>query len=622
MNSGISKRLNECSGLTSITGTTLGSIQSKTLGNVSEILNLTSYRDEQYEGLISTSTDGKAIKSMLRVHSYIWQNIKFKYKDYTNKLVQIREESIWIEKVEQENYARTILTDEIIKMFMKPSAHNPFLKKEKKEILSIIKTEIIDNESLQGYIEGQSINSFIEYSNAKLKNLSERTNWGGFWFLLGKISGRTLKESWSEESSNTIFKGVKGYVGRILSSGNQEESPIQRFNGIFEEVIDYANRIYHIDIYTSLPAFKKKSKKDGFKDFDTVGTILRDAMMQWWTPYRDATFFIKILYAWGDLPKIKEAQKEAIVAQDAFFIFLNSQGGKCEEENRGEKTSKKAAIETKETIHREFTYTYTFENGKQKKIKITSRVKSVESILIKLFADEHYGDIDALNDLLGIRMFLGELDNDEKTEIIHHFGKFMGKNSAIFKNKWYLDNNQFDALKERWKTLNSVPIGIESRLKGRSSLEYKDCKYSGYLLEKIHKNQVGTEVQFFDTEDEPNPTGVAHHSILDAKKIIQWWYRGAHIITGKQISEVIRLRCFREDNSWLEFGKIFQEIYTTLVPYVEPAMRLHDDAQIAFAVKGYEELIHEEFPSMAPLHIDNYELFLIYIGQLGRDFAA
>lgn len=156
--------------LENITGIALETVRNKTRGDVAEIMSLTSYRDNQYDWLFSNSPHGQAIKRMVKEYPYIWQNIKFKFKDYTN---HINDET----SKEDIDKARDILTDEIIKIFMKPSVHNPFFIKEKKEVLDIIHAEIIDNESLASYISGHSINSFIEYSNTKLKNLSERKDW-------------------------------------------------------------------------------------------------------------------------------------------------------------------------------------------------------------------------------------------------------------------------------------------------------------------------------------------------------------------------------------------------------------------------------------------------------------
>lgn len=548
---------------------------------------------------------------MIAEYPYIWQNIKFKFKDYTNILKTNA-------SAEDKKIAHDILLDEIIKIFMKPSEHNPFLTKEKKEIRETICAEIIDNDTLVDYISGHSIHSFIEYSNSKLKNLSERKAWGGFGVLVKNISDRNLIQGESGARGFGLIKDVVHYAKNRVFNSN--EAGIRSFNSIFKEIIDYANRIFHIDIYKSLPNLKSVEK---FSDFDMVGTMLKNAVASGWAPCRDATFFIKALYAWNDILEIKVAHKEALEAPSDFFAFINDGKGKCKEITPWQsKITKKLWIWKKREsiIHRRYVYSHTFEDGTTKDIYISTRVKSVESILIKLFADEHYGDIDALNDLFGVRMFLGWLTEGEKIQVIHHFGKFMGKNSAIFKNKNYLSETQMSVLKGKWRKSNSMPIWIESRLKTRNSKEYRDCKYSGYLRQDIHKNQIGTEIQFFNTEDDPNPKGAAHHSILDAKKIIQWWYRGAHIITGKQIAGVIQARCFKEDNSWLEFEEVYQEINKTLVPYVLPKKEMNKNTEIAFAVRWYERILEEEFPSMKPLPQEYFHLLDLYIKDLKKEY--
>ena len=72
MNSATSMVLSEYSGLKHLTGTTLESIQSKTRGNISEIITLTSYRDNQYDWLLGRSKNGIALKKMINEYPHIW----------------------------------------------------------------------------------------------------------------------------------------------------------------------------------------------------------------------------------------------------------------------------------------------------------------------------------------------------------------------------------------------------------------------------------------------------------------------------------------------------------------------------------------------------------------------
>jgi hypothetical protein len=566
--------LTETSKLTDITGDIIRKLQNKASWRVDEIFAYTT-KDSQYKFLL----ENHELIKMIDEYPYLWLNLQFKLKAYINTIGKINP----LEDTNGEIInAKAHLTDELIKIFMKPSIHNPLSGKSSSHIRTTITDTMVNNVALFLYIWEHTANSFIEYSNAKLCKLSSiQIGW-----LLGKITERTTNE-WNEA--------------------------IDHFNEIFMEIIGYIQDIFHINMYDTLPFLKSIHS---FKNFDHLGVSLKEEMEKWGIHYRNATLLMKTIYAWGHLTRIKETQKEAFEARDNLIKYLNKPHGKCAE--LGTLENKNWDLQNR---NKSFIYTFTFSNGTQKDIKIDTRIKGIESILIKLFADEHYGDIDAVNDTLWIRMALWQLDPHEKVEIIAYFWGLMGKNSAIFKNKKNLDQKEFDELKTRWANTDSNPIGIESKLKTRSNQWYRDCKYSGYIRKEIHEKQIGTEIQFFDNEEEVDPLGHANHSILDAKKIIQWWYRSTHIITGQQIAEVLYKRCF--DNqwksiSWLSFEEIFTDIYISLLaPY---GYEESEGIQMAFAIQGYEEYLQEEYPSMKKLKPKNHKNITQYVEVLFKKF--
>ncbi|MBX9809693.1 hypothetical protein K2X92_04875 [Candidatus Gracilibacteria bacterium] len=556
--------------LVSISGENIRKLQSTVRGHVDEIFAYT-HENNQHEFYIKNMP----LAELITEYPYLWGAIQYKIKEFILK--KIADPDI-IAQNELE------LRDSIIKILMKPSIHNPITKQKPENIKLLIDEEFIKNTELFEYIEQNTVSSFIEYSNAKLNNLQGNQIKG----LIKRITGRTTKKGSNE-------------IGHL--------------NEIFKDIIKYTENIYHINLSSTLTFL------DGigtFGNFDFLAELLKKEMDKGGIHRRDALLLIKAIYAWGHLPRIKQAQNEAIVAQENFYNHLNGTKGSCKDTSREKKGEDAKTLLEKKS----FVYAFEFSNGTKKDIHIETRVKSIESILIKLFADENYSDVDSVSDLLGIRMYLGELSQVEKNEVIGFFGTFIGKNSGIFKNKNYLSEDDIDGLQSTWNTYDCTPIGIESKRKGRTSSEYKDCKYSGYMAKTIHDKQVGTEIQFFDTINDPDPVGVANHSILDTKKIIQGWYRSAHIITGQQIAEVILRRCFDEQEksiSGLSFNEIFLEIYKQiLVPYGISGN--HSNIETSFAVKGYEHLIEMEYPEMQKLEPKSHIKILEYINGLQEEY--
>lgn len=90
----------------------------------------------------------------------------------------------------------------------------------------------------------------------------------------------------------------------------------------------------------------------------------------------------------------------------------------------------------------------------------------------------------------------------------------------------------------------------------------------------MSEKPVGIEIQFFANREDPSPKGEAHHSILNAGKVIQGWVRGEHMITAKQVLAVIHQECLDKNQKSLS-GLSVQEIFWTLiknllVPYTLP----------------------------------------------------
>jgi len=520
-------------------------LMKKTSQRADDIINLPMDIDTNYEYLIGD----EMILGILRRKPTLWSDIQQKIKKFThnpentNKHEQIRE-----------------LTESIMGAFLIPEQENDHMNElTNDDFQKRISDGIIWNMKLFDYVKEKTSFSFMECSTHKL---AQFRNAGPIRKILIDIVNRNTGTTYNEHIT---------------------------FNKIFRKIIEQIKSIFGIDIEKSLDWFKGVQ---WFIDIDAPARII----YQWLSAevgrsQRDAALLLRALYAWWNLDAIYSAQKIAKRAQTRLFDAIKKLWWYRE-------LSKTELLNSDREQQKGLEFHIPLPNVEKYPIIIESGVKSIRSILIKLYADEEYNNIDAINDLLWARVMLEDVPQEYHAECIAWFTRFFWKNAFIFKNKNLLEN--VENLDTLWKKDGKIPLTVKSKINARSSKKYRDCKYSWYLDPGISENPVGAEWQFFQHREDPSPTWEAHHTILNAGKIIQWWVRGEHMITAKQVFVIINDECKDKNShifpSWLSAKEIFWSLLRKrfLVPYVfwDGQKRI-----VIFGVKGFEHFLKLDYPS-------------------------
>lgn len=72
----------------------------------------------------------------------------------------------------------------------------------------------------------------------------------------------------------------------------------------------------------------------------------------------------------------------------------------------------------------------------QKEVTLSWRVKTIPSILLKMWETEEYTNADAMRDLIGLSVvYPDDTTEQEKIEIMFTFGKLMPNSGYILKDK-------------------------------------------------------------------------------------------------------------------------------------------------------------------------------------------
>ncbi|EKD44563.1 MAG: hypothetical protein ACD_71C00100G0002 [uncultured bacterium (gcode 4)] len=518
-----------------------------------DLINIPFDIDTWYKSVI---TD-KFLLSLLEKKPTLWMDIQRKIKKFLrdHKIEQL---------TNQRQYEE--LTQQLLESFLISEKEMGQLKNQKIIVGNFqeqITHNIVKNKRLIQYVQKDTPISFIEYSTHLLFGQSET----------------------SEQIERLLVSIIRRNTGR-------EWNEILAFNKIFRKIIEHIQGIFWIDITKSLRQFSKEMDIKEFGSLYGPAKIIHQWLQETkWRSQRDAALFLRAIYAWWNLDEIYKAQKKAKVAQKELFTHIKRLWGYRELADMELLNSDR---ESKMGIE----FHIPLPNLEQYPIIIESGIKSIRSILIKLYADEKYNDKDALNDLLWIRTMLNRVPIEHHAEIIAWINRFFWTHAFIFKNKDLLDG--MEDIKNLWSKTSKQPFTIDSKKSARSSTHYKDCKYYWYLDSWISETPISAEWQFFQNKEDPSPLWEAHHSILNAKKIIQWWVRGEHMITAKQIFIIIYNECRDKKTgifpSWLSAQEIFLACLKInfIVPY---AIWKWKEKMVIFGIKGYRYLLEKDYPS-------------------------
>jgi hypothetical protein len=555
--------------------------------------------DMAYAGII----DDTFLVWLFQDTPILWVNLRQKLKSHLRK----NNNQMPSEENEVRNLAYEILDIFLLPLCQREEWVYPWTLTSLNEI--IIK-EIVINRPLWELIEEHTPFSFIEQPTEVLNQLDKNT----------QDNKRCL------QIENIIFKAL----ARNLFWPDTNDKP--NFIEIHTAVIYYLDSIFGFDISTSIPELKTTFENSSHKDMESmiidIAKVLRKSMNQtttkwsnskwsnskWWNSYDShiaTSMYLKGLFAWWYIYRIRKQREQAKVDQKYAFEELDNlfwEGLEIPQKKYEKNNSKdEGKFQEDNNIH-ERTRKYTIEHdGRVYVFTVNSRIKSIRSIFIKLFADDNYIDADALLDMLWIRVFFEGSNTPEvvRMEIATKIASLFTPNGYIFKNKGLFSDG---SVKKMMSQLEAHPPLLEKNWKKtRSSWDYTDAKFSGYLIGW----RVWTEIQFFDHENAPDPLWDAHHSILEASRIIQWWCRGVGYIKWSQVAYIIQRECFDEEwlsKSWLPLHMLNKVILgRVLVPYLLPR-KWENPPSVIFAYRWYERLLEGHFKEEAKKLSENSAL--------------
>lgn len=129
-----------------------------------------------------------------------------------------------------------------------------------------------------------------------------------------------------------------------------------------------------------------------------------------------------------------------------------------------------------------------------KECKINWRVKTVQSLLQKMWDKEEYTNIDAIRDVVGISItYPGDTSNEDKVKIISSFAKIMPNYWYLLKDKWEIWDIQ-DSLLQTLRSKEKNPIHTTRKKTDYTDPDLRNASMSGYT--RIWSLDIGCEIQF------------------------------------------------------------------------------------------------------------------------------
>lgn len=506
------------------------------------------------------------IRDILQNNPLIVVNIRQKLKSYYRKCKTMQD----VDKEKEESK----LINDIIKLFILPESI-----KYPHSLERLVRSEFIENADIKELVSESTPYSFIEQPIDIIQQLdkSKKVNSKGF--------------------VHEPCKQIEGVIRWGLARNNNEHMDVSE---IHRAIMHYARTIYRLDIWKNIPDLKnlKISNSENLDIIiERIAKIVRDAFNwksrswnAWNMAVTAAAIYLKWFFAWWYLWRIRINREKSLQKQHETLIDLEQIFGKWKELTKMSGDKKRSGEFEKDDDEHEriFEYNYTSEHdGKTYVLEVGTRIKSMKSILTKLVADDTYNDIDSVFDLLWFRIFLWNTPPEVKKEILLKIGHLYKEHSFILKNKRLFQQQAINDAKRE-----CLPLTIESDIKIRSSSAYMDAKFAWHTK----KREWTMEFQLFNNKSDPNPKWEAHHTIIEAFRIMQWWVRFTGYITWWQVRQIIHENCIEpNDNSGLKAENIYKLIFDRwLVPYLIFPKTWHP--YVIFWFNWYEHLLTWKYP--------------------------
>ena len=365
-----------------------------------------------------------------------------------------------------------------------------------------IRNEIFNNQKLldQAYKEPSLLDSshgnlsFLKGKNKREKIISE---------IIRKWLQSNI-DTYNDDEKNTHIKELLPHMIKYLRS-------------IFDIDFSDIGKIPSIDALSTY--IVKKIWKDCYSG--------NDAKKAW--------MLAKSFTAWWSYEEIKKLRQKAEEKSKKIPWILESLGIEVWEITKnGEQTPWNEVVKIHTAI-----INVPLNDWRKLRCQLDYRVKSMRSILLKLWENEDYNNIDALRDMIGLAViYPDDTSEADKVEVIAKLSQLMTNKWYVIKDKWALGNGGLKNLKNilKWDTLKK-PLGKPAKSKkSKSSEEFKNASISGFAY--IDGENIWMEIQFHDQKG--YNYWKTEHYLFDPRKIISAWSRGSWFFTPHQLLSIIR----------------------------------------------------------------------------------
>lgn len=133
-------------------------------------------------------------------------------------------------------------------------------------------------------------------------------------------------------------------------------------------------------------------------------------------------------------------------------------------------------------------------NGK--KYHLEYRLKSIKSILQKMWETEEYTNENAIRDMIGLAFIWDDdTSTEDKRELLTKLWTLMPNFGYLFNNKWGINNEDIDSIAKSLQEKKKEPIYVSRKISVTTDPKFANTAFSGFM--NISGNPFGTEIQAY-----------------------------------------------------------------------------------------------------------------------------
>lgn len=368
-----------------------------------------------------------------------------------------------------------------------------------------------------------------------------------------------------------------------------------QFKDIYTKMLRYLDEIFWIDIPLSF-----------CKNLDQLVKEIEKMFNSWSGEQRENAFrIIQTFHAWSSIAEIETIHNEAQSCIKEIPNILKHIGYKVENIQQNKKDD--AII---------YSWSIKYNN---KSYFIEWRLKTIRSILQKMWETEEYTNIDAIRDIIGMAFIWPDnTDNTDKVDIISRFASLMSDFWYLLKDKGWLWS-QIQNVEDKMKWKNKHPVHTTRKRWDSTDEKFKNTSLSGYIY--LNGMNIWSEIQFYN------------NSFAEWKKIDDKRYkprstmsalmRWPKFATPRQCFMLLNKRVDAESLKELEYTDINAMLIwmireNFLKPFVSENWEI-----LLFTCNWNEKGFNKKFPSMQLCERENkyHQKMINYLKELGSATA-